>query len=80
MDERDMYVDLLNYMIDVGHCFDDMLRYIDSIRSQLKNGLSINGVPYKDSDLNALREKIIQKKDIVWNTLVPSLRYTVDSF
>lgn len=73
MSDWDYYNDLLNYMKDVGRNLDNMIRYIDSCKGNLSGGLAINGRIYKEDDLEALRRRIENNKNKIWDTVVPTL-------
>lgn len=73
MSDWDYYNELLEYMKDVGRNLDNMIRSIDECERNLHGGLAINGKIYKEEDLNALRSRIENNKNKIWDTVVPTL-------
>ncbi len=79
MTERDYYVALLQKMIKIGDNLQKAIDQLNNFKVQLTNGITINNIKYKDSDINDLYSNISNQLKNINDFIIPGIRNKLEN-
>ncbi len=74
MTERDYYVNLLQKMIKIANNFERAIDQLNNFKVNLTNGITINGVMYKDNDIEVLSNYMAKQLRNINDYIIPGIR------
>ncbi len=74
MTERDYYVNLLQKMIKIANNFERTIDQLNNFKVNLTNGITINGVMYKDNDIEVLSNYMAKQLRNINDYIIPGIR------
>lgn len=79
MTEKDYYIKLLQRMVKIADNFEKTIEQLNHYQANLINGITINDIIYKDSDLKLLSNDISNQLTNINDFIIPGIRNRLES-
>lgn len=79
MTEKELYIELLKKMNDAYDNLQNLLSNFDNMSKNLYNGLSISDTMYANDKVRNIKNDIISKRDLLYNTIIRTINEKINN-